>query len=304
MTSRLRVHARARQLERSEKVLELRAEEQEREREQKRLQCLFKIREKEADIAKSAGRAAAAEARKKVAELETKRQEDKAQKEAEARKEDALRHHYAAYLAGRLERYMFDPEAGAERRRRAKDDVGRAIASRKGSRSNPIPHFWKGDRSGLRNVCNPVGASRRLVKTSNLWASPAFCHSMFKGVEPGGNEAKFAFRKLVERLCPRFFDLFCARYGLETLIAEADRNLDLAFVAAVWRYTHIIRRERYRAGIDYWPPRDEWSRGVVAPLSIAPPAEGAAASSSSSLCARGAEPSAAAAGAASSFTSV
>ena len=308
MTSELRVRARAMQLERHEVVLELRAKDMKRDAEQKRMQCLLEIRKKEADIAKAAGRTAAAEARQKVAEIETNRRESKALMEAEAKAETALRLHYATFLAERLEKYMFDTEAGEERRRRVKADVDRAIAKRKGSARNPIPHLWTVDRSGLRNVIHPVGPARRVGKTDNLWASPAFCDMMFKGGVVGGAEVKFLFRRLVERFCPRYFDLFCAKYGLDSLIAEAERVLDLAFVAAVWRYTVVIGKERYRVGVDTWPPREDWSHAVIVPQSIAPPAQDATASSASARCIRGAEPSAepstTAASAASAFTSV
>ena len=85
--------------------------------------------------------------------------------------------------------------------------------------------------------------------------------------------------------------------GTIAIIVEADRILDLAFVAAVWRYTQVIGKERYRAGIDSWPPREDWCRDVIAPRAIAAPVQGAAASSSSSQCNGGAEPSTAAASA-------
>ena len=49
-----------------------------------------------------------------------------------------------------------------------------------------------------------------------------------------------------------------SRYGDEGLLAEANRVLDLAFMAANWRYTKIIGVEAYRSGLHKWPPIHEW----------------------------------------------
>ena len=83
-----------------------------------------------------------------------------------------------------------------------------------------------------------------------------------------------------------YFDLFHVRYGLETLLTDSRHNLDLAFVAAVWRYTRIVGKEQYRFGVDAWPPPADWSTGLVVPTtalcspSVAVGASGAAASGS------------------------
>ena len=99
---------------------------------------------------------------------------------------------------------------------------------------------------------------------------------------------------------------------MDNLIAEGDRVLDLAFVAAVWRYTKIVGKQLYRGGINLWPPTDEWSVGVATPLiTRTPGAEPSATASVAKAPSQvqqpvpGADPSATASAAAvSSFTSV
>ena len=77
----------------------------------------------------------------------------------------------------------------------------------------------------------------------------------------------------METLCPRYFDLFHVRYGTETLLTESHHNLDLALVAAVWRYTKVVGKAQYRFGVDAWPPPADWSRGLVAATTAAPRVE-------------------------------
>ena len=150
------------------------------------------------------------------------------------------------------------------------------------------------DRRG-RVVCElrgghvPYGKRRRGTKLADVHASPALCDLLFKSGIIGGQEPKYAFRRLVEKLCPMYFDLFHVRYGLETLLTDSCHNLDRAFVAAVWRYTHVVGKEQYRFGVDAWPPPADWSTGLMAATTAA----GAAASGSevaAAARASGAEP--------------
>ena len=70
------------------------------------------------------------------------------------------------------------------------------------------------------------------------------------------DDPKWALRKLIDRLMPGYFELLGSRYGMPSLLAEADNSLDLVFLAANWRYTSLIRGKYYRAGLQEWPPTD------------------------------------------------
>ena len=57
---------------------------------------------------------------------------------------------------------------------------------------------------------------------------------------------------------PQYFIVLGARYGIEGLLAESNRVLDLAFMAANWRYTRVVGAEAYRSGLHSWPPVPGW----------------------------------------------
>ena len=293
MTSDLRARAHALQMQRHEEVLVLREADKAREAEDKKLKAEIALRKQEAKIASAAGVAAAAEARRKLLDLEAMKRAEKVRKEAEKERESLLRTHYAAHLADGLQRYLNDADKGADRRARLRTVAAKHIAKRRGEARVGVPPFWGESKEGLRNVTHvPHCKRRRGTKVADLHASPSLCELLFKRGIIGGHEPKFAFRKLVEALCPMYFDLFHVRYGLETLLTDSRHNLDLAFVAAVWRYTHVVGKEQYRFGVDAWPPPADWCSGLVVattaacdPSSAEPRAEGAGSSSSGSSAA-------------------
>ena len=83
------------------------------------------------------------------------------------------------------------------------------------------------------------------------------------------HDPKKAFRLLIERLMPGYPALLGNRYGVDPLLAEAKDVLDLAFVAANFRYTHIITQEYFRAGLSGWPPPADWlGVAAVAPSQV------------------------------------
>ena len=84
---------------------------------------------------------------------------------------------------------------------------------------------------------------------------------------------------------PGYFDVLSCRYGVDNLFAEYHHILDLAFVAANWRYTMIVTKNVYRCGIAEWPPTDsKWSGALVVAPCVAPgaPIAGAAATTGAS----------------------
>jgi hypothetical protein len=114
----------------------------------------------------------------------------------------------------------------------------------------------------------PEGQPVRLRgKCEVLYASPEFCWALFgkgaygkEGKWALENEPRFAFRRLVEKLMPGYFDVLSCRYGVDNLLAECHHILDLAFVAANWRYTMIVNKKYYRCGLAVWHPADsKWN---------------------------------------------
>ena len=69
-------------------------------------------------------------------------------------------------------------------------------------------------------------------------------------------ESAFRFLGLIEWMVPNYFVVLGARYGIDALLAESNGILDLAFVRANWRYTHVVNSKMYRAGLCEWPPAD------------------------------------------------
>jgi hypothetical protein len=66
---------------------------------------------------------------------------------------------------------------------------------------------------------------------------------------------------------PEYFAVLNARYGMEGLIAESHRILDLAFLAANYRYTQLVGSAYYRMGLSTWPPPEDWSSGFLSSAS-------------------------------------
>lgn len=161
-----------------------------------------------------------------------------------------------------LERYLWTEDGGETRRLRAKEKVGKARKRREGVKTIDIPIFWKPCTTGYTDASAKRGLVRR-TKTEQLWASPHFAWKLFKGLPPKGADPRHAFRELVERLMPNYFDLLGARYGIDGLISEAAGSLDCAFLAANWRYTKIVSQEAYRAGLAKWPAPG-WNAGCAA----------------------------------------
>ena len=101
-----------------------------------------------------------------------------------------------------------------------------------------LPNFWTHKTSGLKNLSTvlPI-AMRPKAKTDVMWASPDFCWACFGGSMKKQDDPKWALRKLIDRLMPGYFELLGSRYGMPSLLAEAQNSLDYAFLAANWRYT-------------------------------------------------------------------
>ena len=71
---------------------------------------------------------------------------------------------------------------------------------------------------------------------------------------------------------PNYFDLFGGRYGVDNLFVECRNILDLAFVAANWRYTLLVGHVYYRSGLAEWPPVEAWWTSKLSSATAAVPA--------------------------------
>ena len=76
---------------------------------------------------------------------------------------------------------------------------------------------------------------------------------------------------------PGYFDALGCGYGVDNLLAECRSILDLAFVAAKWRYTHLVGQKFYRCGLAEWPPVDAWWTSKLSSATAAGPASSQAA---------------------------
>ena len=128
-----------------------------------------------------------------------------------------------------------------------------------------IPVFWAPDTSGLRRLqaARHLAAPTRGQKQEVLWASPHFAWELFGHAQRKEEDPRHAFRLLVQRLMPEYFTVLSARHGMDALLAESHQILDLAFMAASWRYTQIVGATVYRMGLSAWPPPEGWFQSEV-----------------------------------------
>ena len=172
--------------------------------------------------------------------------------------------------------------------------------------------FWAPTESGVRRL-TPSGVTPRRLrgKSEVLFASPAFAWVLFGRRNFGGGEGEWTpareprwlFRKLIERTMPGYFDVLGARYSVDNLLAEYQQHLDLAFLAANWRYSAVIGLKYYSVGLAEWPPVGDWwtarlramagteGAGDAAPSQGAPPAICPGVATASHACAGVAAPS-------------
>ena len=193
-----------------------------------------------AKVALEAAHAAKAEA----AALRAKRVEE----------EERRRLHFAAKLAEDAIAYLTHDTAGAGRRARVASCVKVAVEKRLGQVKIAIPEFWSPRSTGLINIAPEGVIFRRKAKPEPLWASPEFAWAMVGRKWREGDDPKHHFRRLVDKAMPGSFDFLGARYGTDALLAESRNVLDLAFVAASWRFTACVQHTHYRCGVADWPP--------------------------------------------------
>jgi hypothetical protein len=265
-----RMQLRAIAMERDEKVKLARAESKAQETRAKELQLLVDLRKSEAEIAKAKSKEAAAVS--KAAAVAAK-QESEAEARRQAQREEMTRRlqlEFAANLVSELREYLSKEKCGHERFERCQRLALHAARGRAGLQKLEVPRFWSPSITGLRQLTPEKHTLRLRAKSEVLYASPEFCWALFgkgsygkEGKWTVENEPRYAFRRLVEKLMPGYFDLMSCRYGVDNLFAEFNHILDLAFVAANWRYTLIVGKKYYRCGLAVWPPTEsKWNKGL------------------------------------------
>ena len=147
-----------------------------------------------------------------------------------------------------------DPTAGPTRVDRAHRLAADKAKRKAGCQPIALPNFWTHKTAGLKNLSAVLPLARQKAKTEMLWVSPDFAWACFGESIKKQDDPKWALRKLIDLLMPGYFDLFGSRYGLPHLMAEAQNSFDLAFLAANWRYTHVLQVKYYRCGLHEWPP--------------------------------------------------
>ena len=218
-----RLHWRAIAMQRDEKVKIARAESKAEETRAQELKLLVELRKAEAEIAKTKTKEAAVAS--KAAVLAAK-QEKEAEARCRALKEEQSRRsrlEFAASLVGELNEYIRDEKNGHERFQRCQRLALHAARARAGLQKLDVPRFWAPSITGLKQLM-PEGHTVLLrAKSEVLYASPDFCWVLLgkgshgkEGKWTAENEPRYAFRRLVERLMPGYFDALSGRYGIKS----------------------------------------------------------------------------------------
>ena len=61
-------------------------------------------------------------------------------------------------------------------------------------------------------------------------------------------------KELLEFTLPYYDDVCGKRWSAQTLLQEADYNVDFAYLAGVWRYSHALGATYFPGGVREWPP--------------------------------------------------
>ncbi|MCP4242166.1 MAG: hypothetical protein GY772_16545 [bacterium] len=276
---------RARAADRDLRIRALRAKEDAEDKEKRAMDITLRLRKAEAEAAKYKSE----EARLRAKTAYEEAQKEKATRVAAARaeEEEVVRRqlHFAGTLAARIRSYFQDTTAGEQRRKRCLQMAVAQAKQKVGLLQLAVPIFWLPSTKGM------VEVSQRLAKRppgapsqAPIHASPDFAWTVFgkqprQGADPLGassQDARFAFRKSLQELLPGYMDVLGSRYGVKTLLLEAHHILDLAFLAAVYRYTTVLGCKFFRVGLGEWPPEAGWlaegsaaSHAGPAPLAIA-----------------------------------
>jgi len=256
-----RLRIRVLRMHQKTRAKKLRAESVAQENHTKELRLEVKLREAEAVKAREKGREAAAVARKEAEEAKIRAKQEACRIAEQNEAQSHIRSKFAAKLCGEHRAYMGALSQGPERTARATRLAVAGAARREGLKVLPVPDFWPTTTAGFMKV--KVPSARGGAFHEVMWASPDFAWMLFGGVQPKTGDPTHVLYKLIGNLMPRYFDLLGSRYGIEGLLAQSHRVLDVAFMMASWRYTKIVGLEFYRCGLHVWPPVPGWEESSL-----------------------------------------
>ena len=117
------------------------------------------------------------------------------------------------------------------------------------------PSFWVPVPANFKNLGRFRPAQKEIVYGSEPFEW-VMCN--FSKLTARSGDAILWFSKFLRECCPKYMDLFDARFGPAVLVQSNGYNLDLAFLEGVWRYTHAVGKDWFPQGLYAWPPPDDW----------------------------------------------
>ena len=132
--------------------------------------------------------------------------------------------------------------------------IAASVRSGRGNVDCSKPVFWPAD---VTNYCR-----LRIDANRQAYASERFEFILYNNARQATVATEVSpldrFRKLLSRVCPRYRDV-CSRWQPETILQTNAYILDLAFLEAVWRYSHAVGSAALgRRCFRCWPPTDAW----------------------------------------------
>ena len=70
----------------------------------------------------------------------------------------------------------------------------------------------------------------------------------------GVNGVGPVLKELLEFTLPYYEHVCGKRWSAQSLLQEADYNVDFAYLAGVWRYSHALGPTYFPGGVREWPP--------------------------------------------------
>ena len=254
MSLRARTFLRKRALDRTEELNKLAKEAAADDAAMARLNKEIKLKALEVEKAKAHSQHEGHVARAQLIELKKKKcelAEEKSEKEKdEARRSEAAACNMDALRAG--------VQAGKKMAKVAHESLSRSAKAR--SQLKPwkedvlVPRFWQPSSYGKVPVygSSAVGASKK-KRADVFFASPKFRHNFFMG----GAQTKpmlDTFQHHVRAVMPRYNEVTGNRWPLVDTIEECKRDLDVAWLTTVWRYSHMMTPSAFPQGLFSWPP--------------------------------------------------
>jgi hypothetical protein len=73
----------------------------------------------------------------------------------------------------------------------------------------------------------------------------------------------YLFRRRIDTILPAYGDILRCRFPEKALVTRHSRQMDAAFVEAVWRYSQVMGSDVFPHGIYVWPPPNTWKPKIA-----------------------------------------